>query len=213
MITMNRIETSRQLFLESAKDCYYSLWDLTVLNVLWLLLTIPVVTAPAAMAALFYATNQLGHDQPARADIFFQGFRKYFWVSWRWTLLNLAVIAISIYNFLFYGRFAGGLGAALQGFFLAALFLWMLFQMYVFPMLMEQSQPSLIQAMRNSFILHMSNLGIGIALLLILVLLAALSSLVVIPWVIMTVAISAFLTNRVVMFLIKKRPHKTAEAK
>ena len=73
----------------SSLKIYYDLFELLKINALWVLLTLPILTAPGAMAGLFYSINKLAKNEPINAGTFFEGFRNYFWVSWRWTLLNL----------------------------------------------------------------------------------------------------------------------------
>src|SRR5215207_4336229 len=83
-------------------DAYVAVIPLIVLNLLWFVVSLPLITAIPATYALFYATHQLALTQSADWHTFFEGFRRYFWHSWIWGLLNVFVAAILISNLIFY---------------------------------------------------------------------------------------------------------------
>ncbi len=195
-------ESNTQFLFETFKNAYFSLFELLVYNLLWIAFTVLVVTAPPAFAGLYYATNQMAHEKSGKPALFFQGFRKYFGISYLWAVVNLVVVLLSLYNVWFYGGYNSLFGAIMQGFFLAVVFLWLMLQMYTFPLLLEQEQPNLWQAIRNSAVIVMQHLSLTMGLYVVLILMYIVSTLVQVPWVLFTVAASAFIANQVVVAIV-----------
>lgn len=86
----------------SLNDLFRAIGPLIVVNLLWLALTLPLITAPPALAGLYHfaALTVRGHDPPVSR--FFEGFRHYFWPSWALVALNLGLLALLLVNFVFY---------------------------------------------------------------------------------------------------------------
>ena len=66
--------------------------DLCVLNLLWLLLCLPVVTAGAATCALHWAIIQMRQERPGLYRGFFHAFRRDFWQATALWLMLLAAL-------------------------------------------------------------------------------------------------------------------------
>lgn len=180
---------------EGLQDAFDSMAELVIANILWVLLTFPVLTAPASLAGMYYLTNLLAHRKPVTWRTFFEGFRQFFWLSWKWALANLLVAFVIYSNYVFYQRFSGSWVAYVQGIVLGAGILWLVLQVYVFPLLIEQEDRRLRIALRNSFVLLISNPGLALLLIVILSLVAGLSVILQIPWLIITASFSVFMAN------------------
>ena len=180
---------------EGLQDAFDSMAELVIVNILWVLLTIPVITAPAALAGAYYMTNLIAHRKPVSWRTFFEGFRQFFWLAWGWTLANLLAGFIVYSNFVFYKQFSGNWVAYAQGIALGAGLLWLVLQVYIFPLLIEQEDRRLRIAIRNSFVLLVSSPGLALLLIVLLGLVAGLSLLLQIPLLIITVSFSTFLAN------------------
>jgi uncharacterized membrane protein YesL len=123
-------------------------------NVLWFLSCLPVVTIPPATAALYVATRDMVQND---THVGWREFGGLVWdnfrVGWRWAVMNLVIGLIFSVNLWFYSSitnfFTMMLAAMLTGF----LWAWIIVQMYCFPVLLEQKNPSLRQALRNAFVL------------------------------------------------------------
>src|SRR5690242_5559478 len=83
-------------------DTYVALIPLITLNVVWFIISLPIVTALPAIGGLFYATNRLAHGRSADWRTLLEGFRLYFWRSWLIGLANVLLVAVFATNFLFY---------------------------------------------------------------------------------------------------------------
>src|SRR5215210_3047606 len=82
---------------------------LVVANILWLLLSLPIVTWPAATAGLFYLVRRVVQEemeaspQEARLGDFWDGFRRYWLRSSVLSLIDLAGLGLIAVALVFYG--------------------------------------------------------------------------------------------------------------
>ncbi len=123
------------------------------LNIIWFLMTILIVTAPPAAAGLFYATSELKQGNQAGWGVFFEGFKKYFWVSWLWALVVWVGFGLIGFNIWFYLQQASNSALIGATFFIALYFVWFLIHLYSLPLLLRQEKPHVFQAMRNSLVI------------------------------------------------------------
>jgi len=157
------------------RDTWNDLLTTAVVNLLWLVLTLLVVTAPPAMLALFYVGNRIAHGEPTDPGDFLRAVRRFFGAGWRWGLVNGALVFILIADVILTGRLSQSSGARFaQGLYLAGLGVWLLLQLYVLPFLCEQESPGLRQALRNGAVMMGANIRFSVALgiLLLIALLA-----------------------------------------
>jgi Protein of unknown function, DUF624. len=85
------------------KEGFYQLGRLIVLNVTWVLFSLPVITLPAATLALAHSIRIMVVDETNYSwKIFLEGFKRYFLSSWRWFLpaILLPVFLSITYSFL-----------------------------------------------------------------------------------------------------------------
>jgi len=189
-----------QVFRKTLSDLWDEMYLLVVVNVLWVALSVLLVTGPPATAGLFVLTHRLACGEAASLRDFFEGFRRYFWRSWLWAIVAGA-------GFFILGGDAvlmGGLSSAdyvvfIQGFFLMLLFLWAFVLLYAFPLVLEQEQSSLRLALRNALVMFATNQSFSITLFGLALLAALLSSLLVAPWGIITVVFLALMGNHAVL--------------
>jgi len=138
---MNR---ALQVLGRSFSDLFQAIGPLIVANLLWLTLSLPVVTAPPALAGLYYFVDLAvrGRDPPIRR--FFDGFRRYFVQSWILSALNLGILAVLLINLLFYfGQANEWIRViAIPMFYL--LLLWLCVQTYLFPLMLQSESKSAI---------------------------------------------------------------------
>jgi len=139
----------------AVRDTWDDLLTTAVVNLIWLGLTLPVVTAPPAALALFYVGNRLAHGEPTDARDFLHAFRHSFRVGWRWGVLQLGVLFVLVGDLILIGRLGGGStgGRLVQGFYLAVLAVWLLLQLYTLAFLFEQEEPRLCTALRNGAVM------------------------------------------------------------
>jgi hypothetical protein len=141
------------------RDTWSDLLTTAVVNLLWLGLTLLVVTAPPAALALFYVGHRLAHGDPTDPRDFLLAFHRYFWVSWRWGVLQVAMLLLLIGDVILSGQIGSGsaAGRLVQGLYLAGLAFWFLLQIYTLAFLFEQETLSLWTALRNGVLMLGSN--------------------------------------------------------
>ena len=176
--------------------------DLVLLNLLFLLCCLPVITIGAAVAGLNRAALRLYRGEGTVTKDFFRGFRSNFKQA---TLIFLIFAVLGI--FLFYDLyFLVQDGSAPVFYFLAGLIaLWMLFTLtYLFPILV-QFDNKLFRHITNAFLLSLRHLGrtIPMALLTALPLLLWLWSTIiflytVLIWVMIGFAGTAYLNRKLI---------------
>ncbi|MGM9662929.1 MAG: DUF624 domain-containing protein [Oscillospiraceae bacterium] len=133
-----------------------SIGDLVVLNLLFLLCSLPVVTAGAAAAALYTVTLRMVRQEGSRPmKSFFAAFRANFRRATALWLILLGLLAGLLLDFLI----CGGEGAPLP---LLALptalgLLWNATVAYVFP-LQARFENSVLQTLKNAFVMALGHL-------------------------------------------------------
>lgn len=204
----------QRLIWDALVDAYYEAVPLATFNVLWFILTLPVITALPATAGLYYATNQLAHQKHVTWRTFFEGFRSHFWLGWHWGLANLLVLMVLGFNFWFYGRVEASWAVWAQGALLGLMGLWGFLQLYTFPLLLEQEDRRMRIALRNSLVLFLKHPAFSIGLAFFVMLLVLVSTFLLPPfWLLFTASLSAYLANRGTIDVIKRSqsgPHKQA---
>lgn len=112
------------------------LFDMTVLNVLWLLCCIPIFTIGPSTAAFYYAAMTLvrGEETYVSSD-FFRSFRRDFWRNVKVGLLvTLVGVFLAADVYLAY-KAGGGIYTFFMVFFFILLLVWAFVALYIFPLL------------------------------------------------------------------------------
>jgi uncharacterized membrane protein YesL len=156
----------RPAFRRALWKTYDHIGLLVLANLLWIVLSLPLVTAPAATAGLFHLARELPGDGKPGVHLFFAGFRRHFWPAFKVGVADLAAALVLWVNIDFYSHLRGG--GALPGMLLAALMIWLsllfaLMHVHIFPMLVV-GERSLRQLLRKSLLLTLDNLLFTIGL-------------------------------------------------
>lgn len=191
---------------------YLALIPLITINILWVIASLPVVTLIPATGAMFYATNRLARGKGADWRTFVEGFRFSLRHSWFWGLLNVVVVVLLVSNYLFYAEMQRGSSGLpwLPALVTVAGFLWLMLQLYTFPLMLEQEQPSLRTALRNAAIAVLQRPLPTLALVLLVIVIVAISSTVVVPaWLFITVSLCGYIANNATLSAIAKVTGRT----
>jgi uncharacterized membrane protein YesL len=192
------------LIRETLIDSYYSFSALVIVNLLWTVFTLFVVTAPPAAAGLYYATNQLAHGNSIGGRTFIKGLGDYFWVGWLWGIINALVLGVLGFYFWFMTESTIPLRSIVQGLCIGLGIVWILAQFYTFPLLFEQEDVRIGTAIRNSFVLLLRKPRFILSLSLFVLLLSILTTLILAPlWLIFAPSLITYLANRATLFAIK----------
>jgi uncharacterized membrane protein YesL len=188
----------------SVRDLYDEMLLLVVANILWSGLSLLVIPLPPALMGMMYLANRLVHGQSVGVRVFFEGFKRYFVKSWQVALLNLVVAIIFGVNIQFYNRFDTLAAQALRILWSYLLVVWVLVQLYVLPVLLEQEEPRVLLALRNATLLAVTNPVFTLLLAVVLVLVSGLCVVLGAPVVLLLAAIVAVVLNRAVLALLAK---------
>jgi uncharacterized membrane protein YesL len=204
---------------EAMKDFWEELLLLALMNVVTMLLAIPVVTFPPALAGLWSTANLVAKGKGIHWSDYFGGFRRYFWKAWGLALLNILVAIIVLTNLRFYAQDVVPLDISptvslwIRSFFVATAALWLITQIYTMALLLEQEDQRLRLALRNAVVLFIANPGFTIVLALLLLILTAISTLIPVLWAMVTWGFFAVLCNKAVLHLLQPfRERMLAEA-
>ncbi len=188
-----------KLIWEALLNAYDAGWDLVLINLLWFVLSLPIITLPATMAGLVYYTHELAHGESMSWKDFFIGMKKYFWPSMRCLLLNLVIIFIMIFYYEYFGALNNNFSPIVMGLIYGLAFIYLLFTPFIFPLMVEQKKPSLRIALRNSLVMWLKWPGVSILVIIIFYALVIASSYILLPWILLSGSLCAFLLSYVVM--------------
>ena len=113
------------------------LWDVLVVNILWIICSIPVVTAGASTTAMYYVTLKLARDEDGYTiRSFFKSFKENFKQAtaiWLIFLLTGMLLAFDVYYFIKMAA-PSSLRTIMISVFVAMIFIWSAMFTYVFPL-------------------------------------------------------------------------------
>lgn len=186
-------------------DWYYATIPIISLNFFWLLLTLPIVTAPAAAFALYHCTSLMVKDETAGWNEFWEGFRKFFWTALAWYLLDAVILIIIGVNIWFYNQNTATWANLVSGLMLGVLFIWLAVQFYVPPVLVIQENRNFITALRNSAGLVATRPLVMVGTFIGLAALYFFSIVVFIPLLlVISAGLGAYLTSKVMQRTVQK---------
>lgn len=139
--------------------------DLILLNALFLICALPVITIGASLTALFSATMKLAKNEEGYLiKNFFTAFKENFRQSTTIWCILLIIGVIAVFDFLFIPASLPYIGGVLHLLLGIVILLTLLAAVYVFPCL-AKFEGSLAIIIKNSFLIGMANLPATIALI------------------------------------------------
>jgi len=140
------------VFIQSLRLAYQNIGALLRMNLLWLLCSLPIITWPSATAALYAVCYAITRGQEVNAQQFFAGFKRYFVAGLLLGVINSLLLVVLAYGVAFYFNQPDWLQLA-TGPSLLLLVLFLLLQLYLYPLLVAQTEPRLMWMYRNAIIL------------------------------------------------------------
>ena len=153
-------EKAPGLFKKWFWNTYDYLGTLIVVNILWVLLVLPLVTLPLAFAGLFRVTGRIAAYEETGVRDFFSNTRGDVSRSFSLCAIYVVTILLLTANIVFYVRIMNEwpwVGAILSGVMIWLIFFVCLTGVYTFP-LMQQNQFSLKKIIRSGIFLVMDNI-------------------------------------------------------
>ena len=192
---------------ESLKSGFQEIAQLVLLNLLWLVCSLAVVTLPASTTALAYAVRQLIYEPTDyKLKVFFEGFKSGFWWSWRWFLPNVVLTLLFLFNILFFRIDNNTITIFIIAGNIVLLVSWTMLQTFILPFMLAQEKPSFRLAIRNSLVIFVKYPWHFILLTLFLWLFAVLSVILMMPWVLFSVSFGYFVTIHFLRQLLDPLP-------
>jgi len=160
----------RRAFKRSMWSTYDHIGLLVLSNLLWLLLSLLVVTAPAAAAGLFHLTRETTRGESAEGGTgltsFFTGFRTWFLPSLKLGAVELVTAAVLWVNIDFYSHLRGP--AAIPGMVLSAVMIWvavffLLMHAHLYPLLVG-GESGLRALLKKAALLTLDNVAFTIGI-------------------------------------------------
>ncbi len=188
------------------KEGFYQLGRLIVLNITWILFSLPMITLPAATLAMAYSIRIMVVDESNYSwKIFLEGFKRYFLSSWRWFLPAILLPVIFIYNILFFAIESYALSVIIQAANIVLLVIWTFLQTFTLPFLVEQEQPVMRVALMNGVKLLYQKPGLYWFTTLFLAVFLTFSVAIITPILIISISMSLFVTMYCVQVFLGRR--------
>lgn len=214
----------------SLKDAWEDAFQLALNNVIWLLavalgpiaflgvsqyipnpillgftVLLTALVLPLATVGMFCVTNRSAHGKAVHVSDLFDGVKRFWWRSWIWFFVNILILGMVGYSLYWYTGLVGGYVKFLVGgFWLGVALVWMLMQIYFWPLMIEQGTPNILRAWRNSFVLVIREPLFVLILALCLVAITAISVIFAVAFMIAYMAIFSLTANNAALALLAK---------
>lgn len=172
-------------------------------NVAWALLSLLIITAPAAWAGMIRLSWTAQRTPTAGWTDFWQGVKENLGRGVLIAIVNLAFFFMSFTNLTSYAL-AEGIGyALLRGVWVITALVVIMLQFYMWPIYYALEKPSLPQALRNAGVMILLNPLFTVVLLIALALIAALSTILPLAWLLISGGALATVTTAAVIDRLK----------
>lgn len=167
---MQQINMAFKVLGAAFRDTWQELWTILIVQLLFLLAIVLVIPGPPAIIALFYYGNRVVHDESVNERDFLNAMRQYWGPAWRWGFMNILIIGLLTGDTYLVETLTDNttLASFVQGLYLTLLASWLLLQLFALPFLFEQTEPRVMQALRNAVVFLKRNLVFAIVLGLLL---------------------------------------------
>jgi len=145
-------------------------------NVLWLLLSLPIVTSTAAWMALVRLGYAIPRQPGVTMDEFWQTFRQLWLKGIPLALFNVVFVFVNVSNLLAYWNDPSLLAVMLRVSWVIVVLLWFALQLYAYPLYFALDNPAFIPAFRNAAVMLLQNPGFTLVIVITAVLVALLGT-------------------------------------
>ena len=136
------------------KATWEDLFLLVSASLVWWIGVLLIVTAGPATMGLYGVTNRLANYRRSNMEFFWSEARRAIGRSWVLLGIILGLLLLILFNIWFYGSGSGWLRTIAVAWWWVLLLFFMIAQ-YLFPLLNQQNEPDVRQAVRNAFVLAM----------------------------------------------------------
>ena len=140
--------------------------DLLILNLLWLICCIPIITIGPATTAMYYvATKILNDENSGVTRPFFHSFKQNFFQGIALTLIFIATAALLFFDYRFCRTFDGTAEKIMIGAFIFFGVVYLMIVSYTFPLL-SQYNNTIFGTIKNALFLAMSKIPTALEIVL-----------------------------------------------
>lgn len=155
-------------------------------NVAWALLTLLIIPAPAAWAGMIRLSWTAQREPTAGWSDFWQGFKDNFWRGIPIALANVVFWVIFITNLISYASAEGAIYIVLRGVWVITALVVIVAQLYAGVLYYAMKEPSIRGAFRNALVMITLNPFFTLGLVIVIAIVAVLSSLLPLAWILIT---------------------------
>jgi hypothetical protein len=171
---------------------------LSIFNLAWVFLQIPIITGPPATAAMYAIAQRIVDGQAVGLRDGWQTLQKMFVPAWKWAVINLIVVSALVGNLWFY-RDKAGLNFTLLRFTWGTIFLiWFAINLFYWPFWLHQQKQSVVTTLKNSFMFLARRPALVAGFAILTCLLFAFSIMTIIPLMVIAMAWLSLAGMRVV---------------
>ena len=135
------------------------IFDVFLLNLLWILCSVPIITIGASTAALYYSLLKINRETDSSIiGMFFKSFRQNLKQGCLVTLLFILSGLVLYVDIMFCNLLENTAGNILRVIFALFILIWAMMLSYVFPIL-AQFENSVIGTIKNAFLMSVSHVG------------------------------------------------------
>lgn len=174
-------------------------WLYIVCNLFAVLLSFPIITAPAAFAGLSRLSHAAQTATTTGFSEFWSGMRDHFRQGLLMGIANLAIFGILWVNFTQYGGRTDLLFVILRIMWITILVSWVSVQLYLWPLLEEMDRPDLLLGLRNAGIMALQHMGFTFIILMAMIIIVVVSTITLVPWLLLTGSLLACIANAAVI--------------
>ena len=163
---MKNLRLVLSLFGRAIAAIWQDLWTSLVVDALWLLSNILIISGPPATLALTAYCNGIAAGEPLDHLDYWRYFKRSWGIGWKWGAINLLVLAFLAGDFYITSQALDFPGRKfLLGIYFALGIIWLVLQLFALPFLYEQKDTNLRQALGNSQVLLAGDPGFMLILL------------------------------------------------
>ena len=192
-------------------DFYYGLIPLFTINLVWFLLSLPVITIFPATGGLYYAVLELERENTADWSTVWVGVKKHWWLSLKWGLLVLFSYIFMVANIWFYLNLDQGWSVFPLTISIVVLILWSTVTQFSFPLLLLQEEKKIFLALRNAYVIVMRKPLSALKVLLISFLTTIISILLLPLWIFVSMAWIIRIRTKTVLKAVEEIKQQDAE--
>lgn len=153
-----------------------------LLNIAWLVMQIPVITGPAATAALYSMARKASQNEYLSLRDAVDEARRLFLPSLKWGLINGVILGIIAANFYLYRDADGTFWTLLRGLWGGIGALWLMLNCFYWPFWLEQEQPTVRQTLYNCAVLLAKRPIYSLTICVIMLAVSAISMVLTVPF-------------------------------